>query len=660
MKRKVIYISTAYAVGLIFASISLEKLGILVILSGFLVFFSFCKALSKNFKEVFLMLISFLIAFGTYRFYNCYIYNTLLKFSDTDGYFSGKIVDITDYEQDNSRYILSGTINDTIDADIICYNTSYNCSIGDTMSFDCTFSKINGDYLFDSENYYKSKNIFLYADNIQNLQIEKYDGILLKNILYDYRDKIKSKFRLNMSKEGSAFLSAMVFGDKSNMEDSAKTLLYRSGIGHIMAISGIHAAICAGLLIFLLKKLHVNKFISFGILCVFLVLMIIIVESPVSVIRASIMIVILYSSRLFTRENDTLNSLAIAVLLICLSNPFIVHNQGFLLSVSGTYGIGVLAPYMTKNINSKILKNLLGMFYVSVCVMPLSLMYFDEVSIISPVTNMAIIPLCTISLIIGFIYVMSGGFVNLLFAADFIIKIINFITVLIGNNSWVFINGNSSIVFILFLSLFITCISAYFIIKKRRLINIIIALGMVFLFGYNQISQFIHKNIFKVTILGRNSNAAAVISYNGNTDIIDLSGHYKSPAYVSKFLSQNHIQNVNNLLLTAKKYSSYSTYKSTLELVDVKNIYIFSDNEILIKYSDYTIRYDNGILSVSFGSCSVCIAPHDFSGGDIADIFIFYGSPKKNQNQLPDGIVTDKFNNFSLEFYQNSFNIRRL
>ena len=44
MKRKLVYISVSYAVGLIFASMSLEKYGITVILAGFLIFFSICRA----------------------------------------------------------------------------------------------------------------------------------------------------------------------------------------------------------------------------------------------------------------------------------------------------------------------------------------------------------------------------------------------------------------------------------------------------------------------------------------------------------------------------------------------------------------------------------------------------------------------------------------
>lgn len=659
MKRKLIYISVSYILGLLMASVSVSpvKYALPLILSAFLVFFSLCKALDKNLKEIILMMLPFFIAFGVYRFYNFYVYETILKCEQ--GYFSGEITDITDYANDNSRYILDGTINNIIDAEIICYDTSYNCKIGDTMSFDCDFNPLESDYLFDSQSYYKPENIYLSADNITNPEISSNHNALIRNILYGYREKMILKFRLNMDKDTSAFLSAMVFGDKSDMTDSAKTMLYRSGIGHIMAISGIHVAICAGFVMLILKKLRLNKIISFGILCSLLSVMIIITESPMSVVRASIMLAIFYGSEFFRRENDTFNSLATAVLIICISNPFVIHNQGFLLSVSGTYGIGVLAPYMTKNTDSRIARDFLSMFYVSVCVIPLSIMYFDEVSIISPVTNIILIPLCSISLLIGLVFVMSGGLLNLLFIADYLIKFIMFLTELISKNSWIYISGDSKTLFFVVISLFITGISVYFIFRNRKLINIIIACGIVFMCGYKYAEYAENKDTLTLTLLGKNQNVSAVINCNGNTDIIDLSGHYQSPEYVKKYLSQNHICSVNNLLLTKNREALSASYQSALEFTDVKNIYKCSGDEIRIKYNDYTFSYNNGILTLISDGYSVCVSPYIYNG--TADVFIFYGKAKNNSS-LPEKFIAynKSCNNFCISFPENSLRIRRL
>lgn len=659
MKRKLVYISASYAVGLIFASLSLEKYGITVILAGFLIFFSICRARNTDVKKIAVILIPLVISFCVYRFYNFYVYETLLKYNDTEGYFSGKITDITDYGQDNSGYILDGTINNIIDAKIFCYNSSYNCKTGDIMSFDCTFKDFDSDYLFDSRGYYKQKNIYLSASDIKNLEITENNDFLLRNMLYNYRNRMISEFRLNMDKDTSAFLSAMVFGDKSDIDSYSKTMLYRCGIGHIMAVSGIHVSICAGFIILILKKLRINKFISFGIICLFLSAMVIITESPVSAVRASIMTVLFYGADFFRRENNTLNSLALAVLIICVSNPFAIHNQGFLLSVSGTYGAGVFAPYMTKNIDSKIIKNLLSMFLISVCVMPLSILYFDEVSIIAPLANMIFIPLCSISLLIGLVFVMSGGLINLLFIAKYIIKLITFAVNLMGNSPWIYISGNSYTVFIVLISLFVFGLCVYLLTKSRKNISAVILCGIIFMSVYNQILHIGSKDIFEIAFLGKGRNICAVITYNGNADVIDLSGHFKSPQYVKKYLSENHIRSINNLIISKNYFSVSPSYKSVLEFSDIENIYRCSENEIQLKYNNYNFSCNNGVLTVSYDGYSVFVSPYRYNG-ETADIFIFYGKPK-NKN-LPEKFIAcnQDCNNFSLKFTEKSLSVRRL
>lgn len=659
MKRKLVYISVSYAVGLIFASMSLEKYGITVIFAGFLIFFSICRAINTDVKKIAVILIPLVISFCVYRFYNFYVYETLLKYNNTEGYFSGKITDITDYGQDNSGYILDGTINNIIDAKIFCYNSSYNCKTGDIMSFNCTFKDFDSDYLFDSREYYKQKNIYLSADDIKNLQITENNDFLLRNMLYDYRNRMISEFRLNMDKDTSAFLSAMVFGDKSDIDSYSKTMLYRCGIGHIMAVSGIHISICAGFIILILKKLRMNKFISFGIICLFLSAMVIITKFPVSAVRASIMTILFYSAGFFRRENNTLNSLALAVLIICVSNPFAIHNQGFLLSVSGTYGAGVFAPYMTKNIDSKIIKNLLSMFLISVCVMPLSILYFDEVSIIAPLANMIFIPLCSIALLIGLVFVMSGGLINLLFIAKYIIKMITFAVNLMGNSQWIYISGNSYTVFIVLISLFVFGLCVYLLTKSRKNINAVILCGIIFMFVYNQILHIGSKDIFEIAFLGKGRNVCAVITYNGNADVIDLSGYFKSPQYVKKYLSENHIRSINNLIISKNYFSVSPSYKSALEFSDVENIYRCSENKIQLKYNNYNFSCNNGVLTVSYDKYSVFVSPYIYNG-ETADIFIFYGKPK-NKN-LPEKFIAcnQDCNNFSLKFTEKSLSVRRL
>ena len=76
-----------------------------------------------------------------------------------------------------------------------------------------------------------------------------------------------------------------------------------------------------------------------------------------SAVRAGIMAVIFYSGYIFTKHPDGMNSLWIAVLIMCVFDPLTAQNVGFLLSVASTFGILLLGkPF------GKVIKRILQKF----------------------------------------------------------------------------------------------------------------------------------------------------------------------------------------------------------------------------------------------------------------------------------------------------------
>ena len=179
MKRKLVYISVSYAVGLIFASISLEKYGITVILAGFLIFFSICRAGNTDVKKIAVILIPLVISFCVYRFYNFYVYETLLKYNDTEGYFSGKITDITDIFK-NTEF--------TVFKNVIENKGIINCLIVKNASD--KFSRKDIDKLTDLVKTYK-------ASGLAYLKIaDEISGSIAKVVTENEINELKNKYNL--------------------------------------------------------------------------------------------------------------------------------------------------------------------------------------------------------------------------------------------------------------------------------------------------------------------------------------------------------------------------------------------------------------------------------------------------------------------------------
>lgn len=684
--------AAAYMSGLFFASFFTEGSDFLLLAGLFPVFFIIAKLVKLPAGDSLLLALFFGAACCAGGFYDHFVYGRITAYDGVTGSFTGTISDVQFYDGDKASYTLEGEINGVRQAKITFYGDASDVSFGDMMTLEnCEFRIPEGDYLFDTGSYYRSRNIFLEAVNADIASVEHSDAKQLKRAVIEYRDRIISEFNIKMGETEGSFLAGIVFGETSGMNDSGKTLIYRCGIGHILAVSGLHVSIAAALLMFVLSKLRVNKFVSFGLMNIFIALMIIMVRSPVSVIRAAVMVEFIYSARLFRRQNDTFNSLAAAVLIICAVNPCSVYDRGFMLSVAGTFGLGVFAPYMTGNMKSdtvlhKLLKSFAAMLCVSLTVMPLSILYFDETSVISPITNVLLIPLCIAAMIMGMLYAVTGGIVSLLTPCKALIDVILFITDKLGRLDFTYFSCGSRKLFTISLLGAVLVILTAAITKRRKFIALSLAGAVtVFIFS-SSIYGRTERSKFRVAVLGRGSNAAVAVTYKGKTDVIDLSGHYKSAEYVRKYLLSNGISCIDSLALTVNVQSQYASYAEALELSDIENLLVsgdsapydprivfFGDSGFTMVGNEYSLEYSESVLKISYNGAETWFLPADEELPDSPDMTVFYGNTGKN-TPVTDGrcIYLDELenalypysgmNNFEIIISAGSggFTIRRL
>ncbi|MCL2754312.1 MAG: ComEC/Rec2 family competence protein, partial [Oscillospiraceae bacterium] len=120
----------------------------------------------------------------------------------------------------------------------------------------------------------------------------------------------------------------------------------------------------------------------------------------VSVVRAAFMLIVFYGGEVFMRRGSTLNSLCLALFAILLIQPYAIFDAGLLMSFSGTFGVGVVAPAVMK---SRKFNRITEAFVVStcaaVCVLPVSAVFFGGFSILSPLTSVLILPFFTAAVV---------------------------------------------------------------------------------------------------------------------------------------------------------------------------------------------------------------------------------------------------------------------
>lgn len=649
MKRKMIGATAAYIAGLFFASFFMGAIPFLLISLAVLLI---GKSQKLKVSDYILIAVSFSAAFAVSSIYTRCHYDKIIAYDGKTGTFSGEVIDIRRFGSENELYILKGSLYDIKNVRIGVFSDDVNAEFGDTITLrDCEFSVIDGDYLFNGRNYYRSEKIYLTAVGFKSAEVAHMHSHRMKRAIIEYRDSVVSKFRIVLGDDVGDFLAGMVFGEKQGIDDSVKTSLYRCGIGHVLAVSGLHVSIIAIAMINLMRLLRVNRFISFLLMDLLLIILVVMANSPMSAIRAAIMMNFAYSAHLFRRRSDPFNSLAASMLLICLINPYAVYSSGLILSAAGTFGIGVFAPFMTKKIPKnglhwRLFRSFCTMLCTTVCIMPFSMKFFEETSLIAPIVNVFVVPLCSVSMIIGVIYIISGGLISLLGIAGMLIRFILTVSEYFSKIGSFYFSCRSDRLAVMALAAIALVAFIQIIFGKRFLTASVAALSCSLLFISSAVYGFIFAESFTVAVLGRRGNAVIVISYHGKTDIIDLSGHYKSPDYVRKYMLENGIGSAEFLMLTKKNQSQYAAYEKKLEAISIKNVFsagdipiacvgdeaVSGEGEWHINGGDRIIEYSDGALRITFGEARVAVVPwndaHDYD--DFDGLRIIYGENSAN------------------------------
>jgi len=267
---------------------------------------------------------------------------------------------------------------------------------------------------FNYKLYLAREKIFTYLNIWQEKDIQKIgenDSNLLVSFSLSARDKINEITKQTLPPPYNYLLIGMLLGEKSFIPPYLKKIFTEAGIMHILAVSGLHVGIIAMALLILLGMLKLPEKLKMLTLILILIMYASITGFRPSVLRATIMFILLIGGKLINRGRNLNISLFFAAFLILLSNPLILYDAGFLLSFIVTFSIINLSPILQKIFSKMVvwIKNPLTVSTAAwIGIFPLSAYFFSKVSIISIISNIFIVPLTGIAVILGFVTFFIG------------------------------------------------------------------------------------------------------------------------------------------------------------------------------------------------------------------------------------------------------------
>lgn len=237
--------------------------------------------------------------------------------------------------------------------------------------------------------------------------------------IYKLHKKIKNMYETILPLKEASVLEAMLLGDKQNLDTSVKETYRKSGISHILAISGLHISIISALLWLILDTLKLNKRVSSTIILTVLIVYCIFTGNSVSTTRAVIMIGIVLFGNIIYYQSDIYTSIATAAFVLLIYQPLYLYDVGFQLSFGAVISIIVLSPVLERVyfIPKTIRLYLISTLAASLGTYPIIAYHFNTISVIGIVVNLLVLPLASIlvcfgiiSTVVSFIWIELGKF----------------------------------------------------------------------------------------------------------------------------------------------------------------------------------------------------------------------------------------------------------
>lgn len=272
---------------------------------------------------------------------------------------------------------------------------------GDTLSVTADF--LRADRMFGEENrYHSARGVFLtaYAE-AEDAVLTPCDRTPPRYLPLVWANGLKEGIAAAFPQEHAALLHAVTLGDKSGLSDGTVSLFNRSGLSHLLVVSGLHMSI---LLWGLTRLFARRKRLSALLGLVFLVLFTLLVGSTPSAIRAAVMNALVLLAPTLRRETDPPTSLGAALLLLLLQNPYAAAGVSLQLSFASVAGILLVADPLYRRLTAscerlapapwvrRALALLWGSLSASLGAMlfttPLIALWFGVISLLSPLSNL--------------------------------------------------------------------------------------------------------------------------------------------------------------------------------------------------------------------------------------------------------------------------------
>ncbi len=532
---------------------------------------------------------------------------------------------------------------------------------------------------FDYQRYLKSKGISFIGsvskpDRIK--KIGKFKASFLDKTRQRFIKLITNSIREVIPPREFGLLMAMTLGEKGFLEKDIKENFNKTGLSHLMAVSGLHVGFVAFGFFYIVKKLSMKIGVRYflkatraGAIPIFAALSaliptvfyIFIVGQKISALRAGFLAGIFFLAILAGRKNQILHALTLAAFFILLWSPQNVLDIGFQLSFSGV--LVILATYKLafdppKDAIDRMLeepqwkKRLKTWTWVSCAAyfgtFPFVIFHFHSISLIGLVLNIFLVPLA------GFFIPFSVALISINFFIPHFLELFSkpiswFLNFYISTTEY-FAKWQYSMIlapkppdiwFVIYTLALFTGLFSVYLFQRKRLKNKkeIMEKRLRLFFPFSALmvlcailwliwprALLFNSNQLKLTLIDVAQGESIFIEFpNGKNLLVDGGGFYKNSldigkAVVAPFILNKGYNSVNYLLTTHSDQDHISGLESIVGYLNVQEFLLpdmLSEDLRIKKLADNAKKSGAKVSLISQGT--------NLKIGDVSLIFLHPG-----------------------------------
>jgi competence protein ComEC len=467
---------------------------------------------------------------------------------------------------------------------------------------------------FDFQNHFRAKG------QLASVFVDTTDGILTlgnavpaANLGFRARARayIDEQLHLHLAEDQAAFASAVLLGNRDQMDFDVRQRFLKTGASHLLAISGLHVGILASGFLLLLRLGFVSRRNCLYLTIVFVLSYAWLVEFRPTVLRASILICVMCGARLLGKTALSWGSLTTALMLVLIVNPNDLFSLGAQLSFLAISTIIIGKPWIFRpgsqepldqliartrsdpvRLLNQFSRNMRAAFCVSFLIwalgLPLVAHHFHSIALVAPLINPLLLIPMAFALYAGIVTIACGSIAPWLaiipaavcgFSLGMIQFIIDVGAAQTASHFWS--NGPSTLaVGVFYLGMFLFAVFP----KTKVSARWCIVLGFGWLvFGWlvpDRIARLTESNKarLQVTVIDvRHGSATLVKLPQGENILFDcgsLSGSNRASDTISNVLWQDGIDRLDAIVVSHADVDHFNGLPELLDRFQVDSVWI--------------------------------------------------------------------------------------